>query len=430
MNKISTKQKITLIISGLVLCIVLLELGLRIEGFVFLRLQEHKNIISIRQKGTYRIMCLGESTTAMGGKDSYPHQLEEILNQRDIGIKFSVINKGIPAINTTAIVSQLEANLSKYNPDMVITMMGINDKRNNLAYKDIDAKEITPFFKSLRICKLVKLLRLHIINKAQELGIYKSKEKKEDISARTNDLKQPINFKEQDKIVKNIKAIEINPENDSAYFRLGLCYRNQGKLDKAKEMFRKATEINPENYWAYFRLGQCWDDQGKYGEAEKMFKEAIDINPKNDEAYITVELYPKNHRLHGLLAYCYKKQGKEKLAEECLRKTNKLRLEYYNPITRHNYQRLKEILTKREIKLVCVQYPVRNVEPLKKIFNNKEGIIFVDNEEMFKKALRQASFDEYFSDMFGGDFGHCTAKGNRLLAENIANVILKECLKK
>jgi len=32
--------------------------------------------------------------------------------------------------------------------------------------------------------------------------------------------------------------------------------------------------------------------------------------------------------------------------------------------------------------------------------------------------------------MFGGDFGHCTHKGNRLLAENIANVIFKEVFSK
>jgi hypothetical protein len=29
-------------------------------------------------------------------------------------------------------------------------------------------------------------------------------------------------------------------------------------------------------------------------------------------------------------------------------------------------------------------------------------------------------------DMFGGDFGHCTEKGNQLLAQNIADTILKE----
>ena len=145
-----------------------------------------------------------------------------------------------------------------------------------------------------------------------------------------------------------------------------------------------------------------------------MFKKTIKINPTDNWAY-------------GSLAYCYKEWGEYKLAEEHFRKANRLRLEYYNPITRHNHQRLKEIVTQRGIKLVCVQYPVRSIEPLKKMFKNKKGIIFVDNEMVFKKALKQASYDEYFVDIFAGDFGHCTRKGNRLLAENIANVILKEC---
>jgi lysophospholipase L1-like esterase len=70
---------------------------------------------------------------------------------------------------------------------------------------------------------------------------------------------------------------------------------------------------------------------------------------------------------------------------------------------------------------------MRNLEPLKKIFQgNREGIIFVDNERIFKDALKQGIYWNYFRDTFGGDFGHCTEKGNRLLAENIANVILKE----
>ncbi len=108
------------------------------------------------------------------------------------------------------------------------------------------------------------------------------------------------------------------------------------------------------------------------------------------------------------------------------KKANILRLEHYNLATANNYRRLKKILDKRGIKLVCVQYPMRNVEPLKKIFPQDEGIIFVDNERVFKEALKQVSYKEYFKDMFGGDFGHCTDKGNRLLAQSIANTILKE----
>jgi hypothetical protein len=79
-----------------------------------------------------------------------------------------------------------------------------------------------------------------------------------------------------------------------------------------------------------------------------------------------------------------------------------------------------------------VQYPVRNIEPLKRMFKEETGdsIIFVDNEKIFKDVIRKEGYKEYFTDMFGGDFGHCTPKGNRLLAENIANTILKEAFNK
>ena len=50
--------------------------------------------------------------------------------------------------------------------------------------------------------------------------------------------------------------------------------------------------------------------------------------------------------------------------------------------------------------------------------------MFVDNEKVFKEAIRKSSYREYFSDLFAGDFGHCTPKGYGLLAKNIASVVL------
>ena len=79
-----------------------------------------------------------------------------------------------------------------------------------------------------------------------------------------------------------------------------------------------------------------------------------------------------------------------------------------------------------------MQYPMRNITLLRNIFKEEmeDNIIFVDNERVFKDAVKREGYKEYFKDMFGGDFGHCTEKGNRLLAENIANVILKEAFNK
>ena len=103
--------------------------------------------------------------------------------------------------------------------------------------------------------------------------------------------------------------------------------------------------------------------------------------------------------------------------------------EQYRDLTISNYHKLKQILDKRNVRLVCVQYPLRSIEPLKEIFAVQKGIIFVDNEKIFRDAVKKWGYKTYFKDMFAVDFGHCTDKGNSLLAENIANAILKEMLK-
>jgi len=93
---------------------------------------------------------------------------------------------------------------------------------------------------------------------------------------------------------------------------------------------------------------------------------------------------------------------------------------------RHNYRKMKSILDSRGIKLCCMQYPRRNITNLTLMFDAPEDVIFVDNEWVFKEALKKGRFEDYFIDSFAGDFGHCTPRGNRLIAENIANVILRE----
>ena len=132
-NKVISRQRVIAILLGIVFSILALELGLRLGGFLFISFQEYSNRISLYKKGTYRIMCLGESTTAR----QYPPYLEEILNQRNIGIKFSVIDKGVIGTNTVAILFELEGNLNTYKPDMVITMMGNNDKDTALPQRYI-----------------------------------------------------------------------------------------------------------------------------------------------------------------------------------------------------------------------------------------------------------------------------------------------------
>jgi Tfp pilus assembly protein PilF len=461
----SLLRKTILAIFGILLFLVVLEIGLRIGGSIFLSLQEYRNLQSIKQKGAYRIMCLGESTTAIGGSDSYPSQLEEILNERHIGIRFSVINKGIPAITTSYILAHLEDNLNKYHPDMVTAMIGVNDKRIKY-YEGIPER-----FQGLRSYKLMHMLWMHILNRIEKkdyswLGLKACYAQQDNPVQDEKSLKEAVEsnpkndrayvelarfYRDNGKYIQAEElyqtALNLNPQNDTAYLELGSCYINDSKDIQAVQMLKKAAELNPKNDLVYVELGRYYRDQGRHAESEEALKRAIEINPRGDWAYIllglcymyqgkyaqseeafkrAIELNPADDRAYGGLAVLYEETGKHESAQRYYQQVNNLRLRHYDPKTIYNYRELKAILDKRGIKLVCIQYPMRSIEPLKRIFQGQDGVIFVDNERIFKDAVKKEGYRQYFTDMFEGDFGHCTPKGNRLLAENIANTILKE----
>ncbi|MBN8539429.1 MAG: SGNH/GDSL hydrolase family protein [Deltaproteobacteria bacterium] len=83
-----------------------------------------------------RILTVGESTTAAIGsgppQHTWPALLEKMLNNqlKRIGAKerVAVFNIGRAASNTPFLVTEVENGLEKFNADVVISMMGINDK--------------------------------------------------------------------------------------------------------------------------------------------------------------------------------------------------------------------------------------------------------------------------------------------------------------
>ena len=72
-----------------------------------------------------------------------------------------------------------------------------------------------------------------------------------------------------------------------------------------------------------------------------------------------------------------------------------------------------------------MQYPMRDIQPIKEMLEPAGAILFVENKKNFKEAVAKASYDEYFTDRFAGGFGHCTPKGNFLLAQNAARAVAR-----
>lgn len=447
MAEISFRQKTALVIFGIVSCALIVESALRIAGSAYLFSQERHNKLSDNRfdPRQYRILCLGESTTACEGDTAYPRQLEGILNQRIPGMRFNVINKGAPGTDTSGILGELEENLNRYRPHMVIAMMGINDDSDlagQISHKGV-SYFVKKMIKGLRVYKLARLISLRLRERYFLGNLYLE---------RGRDLQSQGRYPEAEELYKKSIALDIN--NPVPYVDLAWCYNEQGGIPKAEEAFKKAITIKPKDYSIYIELGQFYQEHKRYLAAEAALKKALETSPDNDTVYIS-------------LGWCYGEQGKHLQAEEAFAKAIELRplakigytelaqyyytdkdfypqteemrakvqayfdkvrhvTEDYNEGTRRNYNQLREVLSRKGIKLVCMQYAARGLKALKDMFDSPDGIIFVDNEAVFKEALKQGRYEDYFIDRFAGDFGHCTPLGNKIIADNVADVLWKE----
>jgi len=543
------KQKIFLFLLGVFLTLLLIEGGMRLAGFTLTSLHEHCNRKALARKNFYRILCLGESTTYFGGKYSYPQQLENILNARSHGLRFAVINKGIPGASTNTILDQLNKNLDQYQPDLVITMMGINDDyRFGLHGENREQSFLFSVWSSLKIYRLAESLRKHLIDLAKVAAHHFTGPQNR--NKNSLHLQSPVGLESQKSLKRLIQHPSYHPNNEKSLLQMGISYLLNKNLAQARRCFQKILHKNPAHPDAALKLGQVYFEEQRFDQAKRCYRRVLLNHPDHPEAWLgladiysqtgrdrlaekiyrkvvtdhpehnlawrnfgrhlvhlnkfkhaesvfyqglkenpqfligydelgrlyfiqgrfnqSAEMYKKflatypdyvidhhalmrlidafrknndfksveatlikildkdpfDDRATRMLWQLYREMGIGLKAAEYLKKTEKISTSFYHSVTADNYNQLTQVLKNRGIPLICVQYPIRRLEPLKQLFDNHDGIIFVDNEKSFKKALETKKYYDLFINNFAGDFGHATREGNRLLAENVAKAVL------
>jgi tetratricopeptide (TPR) repeat protein len=81
------------------------------------------------------------------------------------------------------------------------------------------------------------------------------------------------------------KAIELNPDNASAYNNRGLAYDHLDKNDLAIADYKKAIELNPKYGDAFNNLGKTFSKLEDYKRAILYYDRAIELNRKDADAY-------------------------------------------------------------------------------------------------------------------------------------------------
>ena len=136
------------------------------------------------------------------------------------------------------------------------------------------------------------------------------------------------------------RSLESDPKADETYHQLSMVYGHIGLLDEALQTVRKAIEINPNNTMARFRVSNYLAWQGKFDEAMAVLKTVPrDVSPllvdriraetliqlgRLDDAEMIVDHYLKNHPEDGggsftsVKALILARLGKRKEAENCI----------------------------------------------------------------------------------------------------------------
>jgi lysophospholipase L1-like esterase len=147
---------IALSLSSLALCMLLIEVVGRASGLLELQpsttrfsatkgyelTPDHKNINShglrdreislLKPSNTFRILALGDSFTYGAGvriEETYVKQLEAMLNQKlgNRGIRYEVLNAGVPGYNTHQELIHLKEVGLLYHPDLILIGFTMSD---------------------------------------------------------------------------------------------------------------------------------------------------------------------------------------------------------------------------------------------------------------------------------------------------------------
>jgi len=468
---------ILLIIFGCILSMGILEVFLRVVGFGISAHNAYLNQIKIdNNSNQVNILALGESTTAnlYNGQGTWPEELENILNNGSSKYVFNVFNEGMVGARTVYFSDNIEKWIDAYNPGIVIAMIGINDPPAYNKFESPIISKISSFFQDMRVIKLFRWLLetwksilfddmikdvAGLPYENEDIEFFQSSDC-HNYSLMENTIIYRIDG-EKDDDLKELEVFDSKLPCDVTVIRyLANLYNQKNESKKAEALLFRALNMNNESIiddiFTYSNLGQFYYEKHEYTKAIEMLSKAISITIKEDprmyyhiviysqtmialaRAYHKVEDYEKmesvvynlsmikDHRLYKLIAGFYSEIGKNKEALEFIDKANKIKNEYSNTFTKKNYLKLYDTLERRGIPLIAMQYPMKEIESLKRIFPLDSNIIFVSNEDYFKELVKKEGYGEYFVDSFAEDFGHCTLKGNKLIAKNVAKVIIEE----
>jgi tetratricopeptide (TPR) repeat protein len=146
-----------------------------------------------------------------------------------------------------------------------------------------------------------------------------------------------------------MKALEIEPEQERAYYGLGTVYEALNRVDEAIAHYKEAINLNPDYTAAHFFVANLYDDQKQIPLAMYHYERVIELDPQHFYAHLNLgsihEISGKdelalsyflkaelidheNHLLYFNLGVVYRKLGRTTACIESYKKSLSLSTSY------------------------------------------------------------------------------------------------------
>lgn len=416
------RQKFLLILFGVVISVLLSEISLRLGGYIYynnhVKREEKFNIkkqsdhdfirIAEREKRLVgdtqlkRIICIGDSWTFGLGAAygySYPTQLQRILDEKSPG-KYKVYNGGIPGYTSKKILKILPKLLHKYEPNIVIILVGSNDIDHPYLDERIYYDWKKSFFQQLK-------------NVILDLRIYRL------IRLGVNGFKERINHAGRGRAAEK-NTIPSRSVQSKKCVEIGRVFYAKGESEFAKKYYEKAIKIDLNNESAYIALGHLFQSMSSSGTPEGldkalfMYERLLTLNPytslRNNLYSFLFQMYQRPDSKRDKIKFLIKKIPSDK--------------EFRNPgtafvinrraVTKNltvNFKEMIGLIKSQNAKPVFQTYFFKHYNDVVRVALEKNGSIFVNNGKIFQKNTDQNNYLV--------KNGHPNEEGYRVIAENV-----------
>ncbi len=420
-----------LTISGVVAALLLLELSLGLWAYFFVKDSPYMLTVKPQEESLYRIVAVGESTTAPFEGAAWPELLENELNRRVGSRQFRVYNLGVPGSNTDAISHRILAEALRLRPSLVISMMGINDtKYLSIPHNPVSfLAAVEARMTDTRTYKFFAILSEILRNQKNHIYIEEALHCTEEQGSGTLVWETNIRPRYQSLI-------------DTAYpSRYSGQFFNRAVDTQAETVLKDFLMHYPLSYQGYetlithYAMRSMWQAVIEWSKRLHTHHDVIALCIKSN-AQTTAQ--DKTEKLRQLTDIDTSMQSLQVLAQNMMKKDN-ASIPFYDQIsdalgrkkgmqnvdTAASYKLLAQTLRARDVSYIAMQYPLLALGDLTALFGEKpDNMSFVSNDENFQSALSTHTYEELFVDNFAGIFGHTTLLGSQLIASAAADSVL------